>query len=84
MSYFNIDLPLKEVSHFNNYDERCINVHVNIKLSYGKLTTEGGVYSKDSLFEAVKAKNKKIDALVTGPINKNIQSDVSVQGHTDF
>mgnify|MGYP005682310155 FL=1 len=27
MSYFNIDLPLKEVSHFNNYDERCINVH---------------------------------------------------------
>ena len=27
MSYFNIDLPLKEVSQFNNYDERCINVH---------------------------------------------------------
>jgi len=82
---------LKEVSHFNNYDERCINVHpINkkeIKLSYGKLTTEGGVYSKDSLFEAVKAlKNKKIDALVTGPINKkNIQSDdFRFKGHTDF
>ena len=91
MSYFNIDLPLKEVSHFNNYDERCINVHpINkeeIKLSYGKLTTEGGVYSKDSLFEAVKAlKNRKTDALVTGPINKkNIQSDdFRFKGHTDF
>ena len=91
MSYFNVDLPLKEVSHFNNYDERCINVHpINkkeIKLSYGKLTTEGGIYSKDSLFAAVKAlKNKKIDALVTGPINKkNIQSDdFRFKGHTDF
>ena len=63
MSYFNIDLHLKEVSDFNNYDERCINVYpINkkeIKLSYGKLTTEGGIYSKDSLFAAVKAlKNK--------------------------
>ena len=47
MSYFNIDLHLKEVSDFNNYDERCINVYpINkkeIKLSYGKLTTEGGI-----------------------------------------
>ena len=91
MSYFNIDLHLKEVSDFNNYDERCINVYpINkkeIKLSYGKLTTEGGIYSKDSLFAAVKAlKNKKIDALVTGPINKkNIQSDdFQFKGHTDF
>ena len=91
MSFFNIDLPLKEISDFNGYDERCINVYpINkkeIKLSYGKLTTEGGAYSKDSLFEAVKAlKNKKIDALVTGPINKkNIQSDdFRFKGHTDF
>ena len=91
ISYFNIDLHLKEVSDFNNYDERCINVYpINkkeIKLSYGKLTTEGGIYSKDSLFAAVKAlKNKKIDALVTGPINKkNIQSDdFQFKGHTDY
>ena len=91
MSFFNIDLPLKEISDFNGYDERCINVYpINkkeIKLSYGKLTTEGGVYSKDSLFAAVKAlKNKQIDALVTGPINKkNIQfDDFQFKGHTDF
>ena len=91
MSFFNIDLPLKEISDFNGYDERCINVYpVNkkeIKLSYGKLTNEGGVYSKDSLFAAVKSlKNKEIDALVTGPINKkNIQSDdFQFRGHTDF
>ena len=91
MSFFNIDLPLKEISDFNSYDERCINVYpINkkeIKLSYGKLTTEGGIYSKDSLFKAVQAlKNKNIDALVTGPINKkNIQSDdFQFMGHTDF
>ena len=91
MSFFNIDLPLKEISDFNGYDERCINVYpINkkeIKLTYGKLTTEGGGYSKDSLFAAVKAlKNKEIDALVTGPINKkNIQSDYfQFKGHTDF
>ena len=91
MSFFNIELPLKEISDFNGYDERCINVYpINkkeIKLTYGKLTTEGGVYSKDSLFAAVKAlKNKEIDALVTGPINKkNIQSDdFQFKGHTDF
>tara|TARA_B100000963_G_scaffold348720_1_gene356748 strand:+ start:1541 stop:2542 length:1002 start_codon:yes stop_codon:yes gene_type:complete len=91
MSFFNIDFPLKEISDFNGHDERCINVYpINkkeIKLSYGKLTTEGGVYSKDSLFAAVKAlKNKEIDALVTGPINKkNIQSDdFQFRGHTDF
>ena len=91
MSFFNIELPLKEISDFNGYDERCINVYpINkkeIKLTYGKLTTEGGGYSKDSLFAAVKAlKNKEIDALVTGPINKkNIQSDdFQFKGHTDF
>jgi 4-hydroxythreonine-4-phosphate dehydrogenase len=91
MSFFNIDLPLKEISDFNCYDESCINVYpINkkeFKLSYGKLTTEGGVYSKDSLFAAVKSlKNKEIDALVTGPINKkNIQSDdFHFKGHTDF
>ena len=91
MSFFNIELPLKEISDLNSYDERCINVYpINkkeIKLTYGKLTTEGGVYSKDSLFAAVKAlKNKEIDALVTGPINKkNIQSDdFQFKGHTDF
>ena len=91
MSFFNIDLPLKEISDFNGYDESCINVYpINkkeFKLSYGKLTTEGGVYSKDSLFAAVKSlKNKYIDALVTGPINKkNIQSDdFHFKGHTDF
>ena len=91
MSFFNIELPLKEISDFNGYDERCINVYpINkkeIKLTYGKLTIEGGGYSKDSLFAAVKAlKNKEIDALVTGPINKkNIQSDdFQFKGHTDF
>ena len=91
MSFFNIDLPLKEINDFNSLDERCVNVYpINkkeIKLSYGKLTVEGGNYSKDSLFKAVKTlKNKEIDALVTGPVNKkNIHSDdFQFKGHTDF
>ena len=91
ISYFNIDLNLKEVGDFDSLDTNHVNVYpINnkeIKLSYGKLTTDGGNYSKDSLFTAVKAiENKEIDALVTGPINKkNIQSeDFHFTGHTDF
>ena len=91
ISYFNIDLNLKEIDDFDSLVTNHVNVYpVNnkeINLSYGKLTNEGGNYSKDSLFTAVKAiKNKEIDALVTGPINKkNIQSeDFQFKGHTDF
>ena len=63
ISYFNIDLNLKEMDDFDSLDTNHVNVYpINnkgIKLSYGKLTTEGGNYSKDSLFTAVKAiKNK--------------------------
>ena len=89
--FFNIDLNLKEVADFDSLDTNHVNVYpINnkeINLSHGKLTNEGGNYSKDSLFTAVKAiKNKEIDALVTGPINKkNIQSeDFQFKGHTDF
>ena len=91
ISFFNIDLNLKEVADFDSLDTNHVNVYpINnkeINLSHGKLTNEGGNYSKDSLFTAVKAiKNKEIDALVTGPINKkNIQSeDFQFKGHTDF
>ena len=91
ISFFNIDLNLKEVADFDSLDTNHVNVYpINnkeINLSHGKLTNEGGNYSKDSLFTAVNAiKNKEIDALVTGPINKkNIQSeDFQFKGHTDF
>ena len=91
MRFFNIHLPLKEVDDFNSFDSRCVNIYsINnneITVSHGKLTDKGGHYSRDSLFKAVKAlKNKSIDALVTGPINKkNIQSDdFQFKGHTDF
>lgn len=91
ISFFNIDLNLKEIADFDSLDTNHVNVYpINnkeINLSHGKLTNEGGNYSKDSLFTAVKAlKNKEIDALVTGPINKkNIQSeDFQFKGHTDF
>mgnify|MGYP001202852262 FL=1 len=91
MRFFNIDLPLKEVDDLNSFDSNCVNIcpitNNEITISHGKLTTQGGNYSRDSLFRAVKAlKNKSIDALVTGPINKkNIQSDdFQFKGHTDF
>lgn len=54
---------------------------------FGKETKEAGELAIRSLKAATEAlKNKKIDALLTAPINKaNIQSeDFSFPGHTDF
>ena len=54
---------------------------------FGESNQLGGEFSRDSLFCAAKfLSEKKIDALVTAPINKNnIQSeDFNFKGHTDF
>ena len=55
--------------------------------NFGKETKKAGEYAIASLKSATEAlKNKKIDALLTAPINKaNIQSeDFTFPGHTDF
>jgi 4-hydroxythreonine-4-phosphate dehydrogenase len=59
----------------------------NVRVELGKSTTHAGEASLLSLKAAIKdLKEKKIDALVTGPINKNnIQSEkFNFNGHTEF
>jgi len=63
----------------------CISDSVRVEL--GKSTSMAGEASYKALDAAVKdLENNKIDAIVTGPINKyNIQSDkFSFAGHTEF
>lgn len=63
----------------------CLSDHVRVEL--GKDTQIAGESSLLALQKAVEdLKNNKIDALVTGPINKdNIQSeDFKFPGHTEF
>ena len=58
-----------------------------VEINFGKSTTRSGELSFDSLKQATQAlKDKKIDVLVTGPINKaSIQEKVSgFIGHTEF
>jgi len=58
-----------------------------VEISFGKATTRSGELSFDSLKQATQAlKDKKIDVLVTAPINKaSIQEKVSgFIGHTEF
>jgi len=58
-----------------------------VAINFGKATTRSGELSFDSLRQATQAlKDKKIDVLVTAPINKaSIQEKVSgFIGHTEF
>jgi len=58
-----------------------------VEINFGKSTTRSGELSFDSLKQATRAlKDKKIDVLVTAPINKaSIQEKVSgFIGHTEF
>jgi 4-hydroxythreonine-4-phosphate dehydrogenase len=59
----------------------------DIKIEYGKSSSQAGKYSFDALERSVAdLKNNKIDVLVTGPINKsNIQSEqFTFPGHTEY
>ena len=47
MSYFNVDLPLKEVSHFNNYDENYNSLY-NLQTNTGNKLA-GSTLSVDPL-----------------------------------
>ena len=91
MNSLELQLPCQGIRDLNRLERSKINVFNCIKqeheLSFGLSTTESGTLAKASLQAAVKAlKEKKIDALVTAPINKsNVQSeDFSFPGHTDY
>ena len=83
-----------QVVHINQIEDATVGfvnvLNINNKsfdLKFGESNRQGGEFSRDSLFHAVDfLKQKKIDALVTGPINKNnIQSkEFDYKGHTDF
>lgn len=79
---------IKDISEINHKRANIINVYeedVNIEL--GKQTEAGGKYALASLEAAAYAlAQKKIDVLITAPINKeNIQSpDFNFPGHTEY
>ncbi|MEK6616190.1 MAG: 4-hydroxythreonine-4-phosphate dehydrogenase PdxA [Bacteroidota bacterium] len=70
----------KQFNIFNVYEEE-------IQIEFGKSTETAGKYSLKSIDAACEAlEQKKIDVLVTAPINKhNIQSpEFQFKGHTDY
>ena len=91
MKAFNINLELNSIESFEDICNDRINVFSlslgNFKHNFGEATTYGGEVASKSLLKSAHAlKSGKIQALVTGPINKkNIQSDsFKFIGHTDF
>ena len=91
MKAFNINLELNSIETFEDICNDRINVFSlslgNFKHNFGEATKHGGEFASKSLLRSAHAlKSGKIQALVTGPINKkNIQSDsFKFIGHTDF
>jgi 4-hydroxythreonine-4-phosphate dehydrogenase len=84
---FNLNM-IRTADEANNKRANIINVlDDNIRVELGKSTPQAGEASLLSLKAAVKdLKDKKIDALITGPINKhNIQSEqFKFPGHTEY
>ncbi len=84
-------LTLNHIPRVDEADEDMINiincVSNKIKVEIGKSTEMAGISSINALRHAlVDIKHKKVDILVTAPVNKfNIQSaDFDFKGHTDF
>lgn len=79
---------IREVDEANSKRANIINcIDENSRVELGKSTSIAGEASYRTLQKAVEdLKNKKIDVLVTGPINKqNIQSaGFNFPGHTEF
>jgi len=84
---FNLNM-IRNADEANSKRANLINcLDDNIRVELGKSTPQAGEASLLSLKAAVKdLKDKKIDALITGPINKsNIQSEqFKFPGHTEY
>lgn len=80
--------PIRTISEINHKRANIINVYdEDIVIELGNQTEAGGKYALKSLEAAVdELAQKKIDVLVTAPINKeNIQSpDFKFPGHTEY
>lgn len=95
MSFFkkqyNLELNLHGIDSLDKIAHKKINVlnvwQEHIDINFGKEDKKIGEYAIKSLKSAVSSlKDKKIDVLVTAPINKsNIQSETfNFPGHTDY
>ena len=89
--FFKTNCQIIQINNIEEANPGLVNVlSINDKKfdqKFGESNQLGGEFSRDSLFCAAKfLSEKKIDALVTAPINKNnIQSeDFNFKGHTDF
>ena len=85
------DLNFNIINSIDKIKKNKINLYSliedDIEVNFGKESTLAGKYALKSIQEACNAfKNKKIDVLVTAPINKNsIQKEFkSFIGHTEF
>ena len=90
-NHLGLDLTFKKVNSPNESEENKINVIDGFKtfadVSFGSLDKEMGETAFRSIKNAVQdLKNKKIDVLVTAPINKEaIHSEkFNFMGHTDY
>ncbi|MAS31250.1 MAG: 4-hydroxythreonine-4-phosphate dehydrogenase PdxA [Flavobacteriaceae bacterium] len=89
--HFNLKVGLNNLSDFKNLKPNSLNIYEASKgkfnLDFGKSKESGGQLSRESLTTASSfLKIKKIDALVTAPINKKniLHESFDFMGHTDF
>jgi len=87
----NLEIPIHGITSLSQIQHTKINVlniwKEDVSVTLGKASKESGDYAAKSLEIAVDyLKNKKIDVLVTAPINKEtIQSeDFNFPGHTEY
>ncbi len=85
------DFNYNVISNISKITDRKLNIRSisdeEIKIEFGKSTDLAGEFAFEALETAVKdLRNKKIDVLVTAPINKeNIHSEkFNFQGHTEY
>lgn len=79
---------IREVEHAKEGMVNVVNCwNENVRISLGEVSEEGGKYAYIALDQAVNDLNdKKIDALVTAPINKKAMqlANFPYAGHTEF
>ncbi len=87
MEQFSFNI-VRSASEANAKKANIVNcIDENTRVEFGKITPEGGESAYLALEKAIEELNeKKIDVLVTGPINKqNIQSNkFTFAGHTEY
>ena len=87
----NLEIPIHGITSLSQIQHTKINVlniwKEDVSITLGEASKESGAYASKSLGIAVDyLKNKKIDVLLTAPINKEtIQSeDFNFPGHTEY